>query len=91
MKKQRPSSFVCPNCGADVPGNAKSCPECGSDENTGWSDDTYLDGISLPELDDEPSPEGAPQGMLERHRWLWPLVGAFLLALVLVATLLRIF
>ncbi len=30
--------FLCPNCGAMVPANAKACPECGSDEETGWSE-----------------------------------------------------
>ena len=24
--------FDCPNCGAEVPIKAKSCPDCGSDE-----------------------------------------------------------
>ncbi len=33
-----PSDFVCPNCGEDVPARAKSCPHCGSDDETGWSD-----------------------------------------------------
>lgn len=42
---------VCPNCGADVPPHAKACPECGSDEATGWSDETHVDGIDLPEED----------------------------------------
>jgi predicted ATP-dependent serine protease len=46
------ATFVCPNCGAMLPANAKACPDCGSDENTGWSENTYLDGIDLP-LDDE--------------------------------------
>jgi uncharacterized membrane protein YvbJ len=40
---------VCPNCGADVPSNAKACPQCGSDESTGWSDETHVDGIDLPD------------------------------------------
>ena len=31
--------FVCPNCGADVRGDALACRECGSDENTGWAPD----------------------------------------------------
>lgn len=39
----------CPYCGATIPRNAPSCPECGSDEQTGWSDQTYLDGIDLGE------------------------------------------
>jgi hypothetical protein len=28
---------------------ARSCPHCGSDEKTGWSTDTYLDGVGLPD------------------------------------------
>ncbi len=35
-----------------MPINSKACPHCGSDENTGWSEDRYLDGIDLPEEDD---------------------------------------
>ena len=38
---------ACPNCGEDVPDKARACPHCGSDENTGWSEMTYLDGIDL--------------------------------------------
>ncbi|MEM9776942.1 MAG: hypothetical protein AAF902_20360 [Chloroflexota bacterium] len=44
--------FVCPNCYADVPWYAAACPECGSDEETGWAEDAeaviYYD-------DDEPT------------------------------------
>ena len=29
---------TCPNCGTEVPPRAKSCPECGADEATGWND-----------------------------------------------------
>lgn len=43
------NDFVCPHCGADVPQNAKSCPSCGSDENTGWSEFTYMDEIQAPD------------------------------------------
>lgn len=39
----------CPNCGADLPRNAKVCPECGSDEKTGWSDQAYVGGLDLPD------------------------------------------
>ncbi|MFT3829817.1 MAG: zinc ribbon domain-containing protein [Opitutaceae bacterium] len=39
----------CPNCGETVPGGARACPHCGADERTGWSDETYLDGVALPE------------------------------------------
>ncbi len=43
--------FDCPNCGAEVPIKAKSCPDFGSDENTGWSEDTMYDGLDLPVLE----------------------------------------
>lgn len=39
----------CPYCGEPINRNAKACPHCGSDEQTGWSNDTYLDGIDLPD------------------------------------------
>ena len=42
-------SFSCPNCGAEVENNAIACPECGSDERTGWSEDTIYDGLDLPD------------------------------------------
>lgn len=40
---------ICPNCGARVPRNAKACPECGSDEETGWSEAAETEGLALPE------------------------------------------
>ena len=40
---------VCPNCGADLPRNAKACRECGSDEKTGWSAETHVGGLDLPD------------------------------------------
>ena len=40
MKRQR--TFTCAHCGADVPVKARACPECGSDERTGWSQDAYV-------------------------------------------------
>jgi len=42
--------FICPNCGAEVSMKALACPECGSDEDTGWSEDTMYDGMDLPEV-----------------------------------------
>ncbi len=38
---EKKSQFICPFCGALVPLGASSCPECGSDESTGWSDDLF--------------------------------------------------
>lgn len=40
---------VCPNCGAGVPRDAKSCPGCGADEKTGWSDLAYASHLGIPD------------------------------------------
>lgn len=40
---------TCPFCGEPVSRNAKACRHCGSDDSTGWSDNTYLDGIDIPD------------------------------------------
>jgi hypothetical protein len=40
---------ICPICGAEVPPNAKACPECGSDEKTGWSEQARYDSLGLPD------------------------------------------
>jgi len=46
------SYFICPCCGAQVASGARACPDCGSDERTGWSQNTYLDGLDLPGMDE---------------------------------------
>ncbi|HNY29822.1 MAG TPA: zinc ribbon domain-containing protein [Fibrobacteria bacterium] len=71
--------FVCPNCGEELPAGSKFCPECGSDDKTGWSEETYLDGVSLPDDDPDdpqldPDPEAPP-----RMRWGLALVAAGIL------------
>lgn len=40
---------ICPNCGAEVPPAARACPECGADEETGWSEEAASDGLGLPD------------------------------------------
>ena len=78
------SPEVCPNCGAGVPPRARACPECGSDESTGWSEASAYDGLDLPDEDfyydryverefgkRGPVPEGI--------HWFWWLVGVVLL------------
>jgi uncharacterized membrane protein YvbJ len=42
---------VCPNCGSEVPRNARACPECGSDEQTGWSEEAKSTDLGLPDED----------------------------------------
>jgi hypothetical protein len=83
----------CPNCGADVPRNAKACPACGADENTGWSDETHIDGLDLPDepfnYDDFVSREFGPKSLLPRGiTWFWWIV-ALILAVIFVAVLVR--
>jgi uncharacterized membrane protein YvbJ len=39
----------CPHCGEEIKSNARNCPHCGSDDETGWSEQTYLDGVDIPD------------------------------------------
>lgn len=49
-RRKRPvPTFPCPNCGADVKRGALACRECGSDDLTGWSDETAYDDLDLPD------------------------------------------
>jgi predicted amidophosphoribosyltransferase len=43
------SPEICPNCSAEVPSGARSCPECGADEETGWSEKARYDEIGVPD------------------------------------------
>jgi len=40
---------ICPQCGAEVPPKALACPECGSDYETGWSEDATAQRLDLPD------------------------------------------
>jgi hypothetical protein len=72
---------------------AAACPHCGSDERTGWSADTYLDGIDLPDdvdYDDMVQKEfgGQTRGAQGRKRpWLTFVVGGILLLAFLLVLL----
>jgi len=81
-----PPAF-CPNCGEAVPEDSAACPECGADDETGWSDDTTAQGLGIPddEFDyndfvdrefGEEKREVMPAGL----HWFWWLVGLGLLA-----------
>ncbi len=81
------SPEVCPNCGAEVPPNARACPECGSDEQTGWSEQAHTDGLDLPNQEFDynefaarefAGPRPKPRGI----RWFW-----WVAALVVAVTL----
>jgi zinc-ribbon domain len=82
-------SFTCPNCGAEVPANAKACPECGSDDKTGWSDDTIYDGTGIEDPDEfdyedwkrrEVEGRGSQR---TRRQWFWWVTGLLILGVFL--------
>lgn len=72
---------VCPCCGAGVPNRALACPECGADEQTGWSDDSYLDGLDLPDDDGEDFSERPASPPL------WMMVAGILIVVAFVMSL----
>jgi hypothetical protein len=51
---EKKKTFACPFCGAEVPAGAAACPECGSDDQTGWSDNLY--GLRSEEVKEEKNP-----------------------------------
>jgi hypothetical protein len=79
---------VCPNCGAEVPPNAKACPECGADEQTGWSEEARSDGLNLPgqhfDYDDFVKREFGGEKVVPRGlHWFWWLVAILVIAMLL--------
>src|SRR6185503_8613566 len=77
---------ICPNCGAAVPPDAKACPDCGSDDQTGWSETAAAAGLGLPDesfdydkfVDEEFGERPArPRGVA----WSWWMVALLVLAL----------
>lgn len=66
----------CPHCGAEVRDGARACPECGSDEQTGWSDQAQADRLGLPDesFDYAEFVQRELKGRPPRRRrwhWLW--------------------
>ena len=79
---------VCPNCGAEVPPNAKSCPECGSSEETGWSKTAATSGLGLPddEFDYDEFVDREFGGGKQKHgaAWFWCVISVLLVAIILI-------
>jgi hypothetical protein len=85
----------CPNCGAEVPPEAKVCPECGADEKTGWSEGAETAGLDLPDenfdYDEFVKREfggGKKSPVPHGVHWFWWLIAVLILAAFL-WTLLR--
>ena len=76
---------ICPVCGAVVPAKAKACPECGSDEQTGWSDDGRADSLGIPteefDYDDYVKREFEGEEPKRKNATVWIITAIVLLAL----------
>ncbi len=83
-RRKRRRGFTCPNCGAAVRAGALACPECGSDESTGWSQDTLYDDLDLP----EPG-YGPERPASRRSSFPWKRAGLVLLLLFVLLLALR--
>jgi predicted nucleic acid-binding Zn ribbon protein len=76
----------CPVCGEPVPAGRKSCAHCGSDERSGWSDETDRDGLDLPGEDfnyrDFVEKEFGTGNRRTRPALLWWIVGLIMVAVL---------
>lgn len=82
------SPEVCPNCGADIPRQAKACPGCGADETTGWADSAQADHLGIPDdnfnYDQFVQTEFGPERLKPpRLHWLWWATALILVSLFL--------
>lgn len=70
---------ICPQCGAVVPPKARACPECGSDEETGWSERAAAQNLGLPDeefdydefVKEEFGPKTGPAARPRGIHWFW--------------------
>ena len=91
------SSFICPVCGALLQAGARVCRDCGSDDKTGWSEATYMDGIDLPldndeyeEIREKEFADGRTAGEKNAFRVDWKMiVGIIVIAAFIMAFVLR--
>ena len=78
------ATFTCPVCGSDVRVDASSCKECGSDAQTGWSEDSLYDDLDLPIAGDEAWAEESSfrERAARKDTWRWLLFALLVLALL---------
>lgn len=81
----------CPYCGSEISKKAKVCPDCGSDENTGWSEGRYLDGVGIPDFDDDDYQQMKEQefGRKSKITLSWQTITGFSLLFLLLIFFLR--
>ena len=53
MTREDVAQTHCPFCGAPLPRRAPACPECGSDRETGWADETTQNAAAFAPFTDE--------------------------------------
>ncbi len=84
-------TFLCPACGGEVKKGARACPHCGSDERTGWSDQSYLDGIDLGDDVDynELREQEFPSAQPHRKKLSWVVIVAAILLVLAAAGFIR--
>ena len=75
----------CPNCGAELKPGARVCPECGSDETTGWSEEARSSELGLPDdsfdYDEFVKREFSDSGSRPRGlSWFWWLIAILVVA-----------
>lgn len=88
MKTNR--TKVCCYCGETISYNASACPECGSDEQTGWSKNTYLDGIDVgDEIDYKEIRAKEFDESKKRPLPLWQMITGLLMILLFLGLLIR--
>jgi uncharacterized membrane protein YvbJ len=86
------ATIPCPHCGEQINKNAKACPFCGSDEQTGWSDRTYLDSIDIDDdVDyDELVRNEFPEKSAAPKKRSWIVVAGAVVLLCFIAAMLKI-
>lgn len=80
----------CPQCGAALPDEVAACPECGSCEETGWSERARYEAMGVDYDPDEFDYDAFVENEFAEGRrrppakqWLWGLVAAILVILFL--------
>lgn len=84
---ERPPPDECANCGAAIPRNARSCPECGADERSGWRESDLYDGLDLPDDGSEGRAQSDRPRQINGLAWYWWVLGVVLLLGLLLLTL----